>query len=122
MGSTSSAADFTPLNVAIIGAGLGGLSAAIALRQQGHDVSIYERRDFGGEVGASLSVASNGSRFLEEWGVDIPKAKPVILRSLIMHDWTTGDVQKQYGLGDYREKFGVSVSIRDILRWSRNGC
>jgi salicylate hydroxylase len=28
-------------------------------------------------VGASLSAASNGSRFLEEWGVDVKGAKPV---------------------------------------------
>ena len=44
-------------NIAIVGSGLGGLSAAIALRRQGHNVTIYERRDFAGEVGASLSVA-----------------------------------------------------------------
>jgi salicylate hydroxylase len=98
---------FQPLDVAIIGAGLGGLGAAIALRQQGHKVTIYERRDFGGEVGASLSCASNGSKFLVEWGVDIPKAKPVVLRSLILHDWKSGAIQNQYGLGDYKEKFGT---------------
>ena len=57
-----------PLDIAIVGSGLGGLAAAIALRRAGHRVTIYERYDFGGEVGASLSCASNGSRFLEEWG------------------------------------------------------
>lgn len=67
----------SPLQVAIIGAGLGGLAAAVALRRQGHTVTVYERYDFAGEVGASLSAASNGSRFLEEWGVDIKEAKPV---------------------------------------------
>lgn len=67
----------SPLDVAIIGAGLGGLSAAVALRRQGHQVTVYERYDFAGEVGASLSAASNGSRFLEQWGVDVKAAKPV---------------------------------------------
>ena len=67
----------SPLQVAIIGAGLGGLAAAVALRRQGHTVTVYERYDFAGEVGASLSAASNGSRFLEEWGVDVKAAKPV---------------------------------------------
>ncbi|KAK4496710.1 hypothetical protein PRZ48_012693 [Zasmidium cellare] len=98
------------LNIAVVGAGLGGLSAAIALRQQNHNVTIYERRDFGGEVGASLSCASNGSRFLEEWGVYIAAAKPVVLKSLIMHDWASGEVQIKYGLGDYREKFGTDYN------------
>ncbi|KAI9927269.1 hypothetical protein MW887_003656 [Aspergillus wentii] len=80
----------SPLNIAIIGAGLGGLSAAVGLRRQHHIVTVYERYDFAGEVGASLSAASNGSRFLLQWGVDISAAKPVILKKLIMHDWQTG--------------------------------
>lgn len=95
------------LNVAIIGSGLGGLSAAVALRRQGHQVTVYERYDFANEVGASLSVASNGSRFLEQWNVDIPAVKPVILQRLIMHDWVTGEVKGEYPLGDYKAKFGT---------------
>jgi salicylate hydroxylase len=110
------------LNIAIIGSGLGGLSAAVALRRQGHSVSIYERYDFGGEVGASLSVASNGSRLLQEWDVDIRAAKPVILRSLIMHDWESGDVTSTYDLGDYRARFGTDynnfhrIDIHNVLK------
>ncbi|KAL6696608.1 hypothetical protein J3F84DRAFT_303256 [Trichoderma pleuroticola] len=98
------------LSIAIVGSGLGGLSAAIALRRAGHQVTIYERYDFGGEVGASLSLASNGSRFLQEWEVDIPAAKPVILRDLIMHDWSSGEISGQYPLGDYRERFGTDYN------------
>lgn len=97
----------SPLDIAIIGAGLGGLSAAVALRRQGHRITVYERYDFAGEVGASLSAASNGSRFLEQWGVDVKAAKPVVLKKLIMHDWETGAIQNEYGLGDYKAKFGT---------------
>lgn len=110
------------LTIAIIGSGLGGLSAAVALRRQGHQVTIYERYDFGGEVGASLSVASNGSRLLQEWDVDIRAAKPVILRSLIMHDWASGEVTNTYDLGDYRAKFGTDynnfhrIDLHNVLK------
>lgn len=100
---------FVPLNVAILGCGLGGLSAGLALRRAGHNVTLYERYDFAGEVGASLSVASNGSRWIERWGVDVPAVKPVTLKRLVMHDWETGAVKNEYGLGDYKAKFG-SVS------------
>ncbi|KAJ5212779.1 uncharacterized protein N7498_004425 [Penicillium cinerascens] len=100
----------SPLQVAVIGAGLGGLAAAVALRRQGHAVTVYERYDFAGEVGASLSAASNGSRFLEEWGVDVKAAKPVILKQLIMHNWSDGEVQSTYPLGDYKSKFGTDYN------------
>ncbi|CAI7588912.1 unnamed protein product [Penicillium pancosmium] len=100
----------SPLQIAIIGAGLGGLGAAVALRRQGHAVTVYERYDFAGEVGASLSAASNGSRFLEEWGVDVKAAKPVILKQLIMHNWSDGEVQSTYPLGDYKSKFGTDYN------------
>ncbi|KAL2854603.1 FAD/NAD(P)-binding domain-containing protein [Aspergillus pseudodeflectus] len=99
-----------PLDVAVIGAGLGGLAAAVALRREHHNVTVYERYDFAGEVGASLSAAPNGSKLLERWGVDIQAAKPVILRKLIMHDWATGKTQNEYPLGDYRARFGTEYN------------
>lgn len=99
-----------PLSVAIVGSGLGRLSAAIALRRAGRRATLYERYDFGGEVGASLSVASNSSSFLREWDIDIPAAKPVVLKSLVRREWGTGDVEGVYPLGDYRERFGTDYN------------
>lgn len=112
----------TSLSIAIIGSGLGGLSAAVALRRQNHNVTIFERYDFGGEVGASLSCASNGSKFLQEWDVPIAAAKPVKLKSLVMHEWESGKVTSEYDLGDYKEKFGADynnfhrIDIHNVLK------
>lgn len=94
------------LDVAIVGGGIGGMSAAIALRRQGHRVSIYERADFAGEAGASLSCAANGTRWLHEWGVDLDKGDGVVLRRLISRDWSTGKILTEYELNDYEERWG----------------
>jgi len=44
-------------------------------------VNIYERRDFKVEVGASISCAANGTRWLREWAIDTTPGKPINLVS-----------------------------------------
>lgn len=94
------------LNVGVVGGGIGGMAVAVALRRAGHSVTIYERNDFAGEVGASVSCAANGSRWLHEWNVDVEKGDPVVLKQLINRDWKTGEPLTVYSLEDYREKWG----------------
>ncbi|MFC7623887.1 FAD-dependent monooxygenase [Microlunatus sp. GCM10028923] len=54
----------------IVGAGIGGLAAAIALDRVGWDVTVFERSDrLGGDAGAGLSLAPNAMRCLDELGV-----------------------------------------------------
>lgn len=57
------------LRIAIVGVGIGGLSAALALRAAGHDVLAYEQASALGEVGAGVGVAPNGMRMLERLGL-----------------------------------------------------
>ncbi|KAF4242427.1 hypothetical protein CNMCM6805_002940 [Aspergillus fumigatiaffinis] len=94
------------LSVGVVGGGIGGLAASIALRRAGHEVIIYERHDFAGEVGASISCAANGTRWLHEWKVDIAKGDPVVLRKLINRDWKTGEPVSVYDLDGYEERWG----------------
>ena len=77
------------LDDAVVGGGIGGLAAAVALRRAGHDVTIYERAEFAGEVGASIPCAANGICWLMEWEIDIEKGEPLVLRKLINRDWET---------------------------------
>ncbi|KAF1834807.1 salicylate hydroxylase-like protein [Decorospora gaudefroyi] len=100
-----------PLSVGVIGGGIGGLSAAIALRRAGHQVTIYERNDFAGEAGASVSCAANGTRWLHEWGVDVRKGDPVVLKKLINRDWKTGEPVSVYDLDDYEERWGYVYNM-----------
>lgn len=99
------------LSVGVIGGGIGGMSTAIALRRAGHDVTIYERSDFAGEVGASVSCAANGTRWLHEWDVDVAKGDPVVLKKLINRDWKTGEPVSVYDLDDYEERWGYVYNM-----------
>ena len=53
----------------IIGAGIGGLSTAIALAQKGIEVTIYEQAPELKEVGAGIWVAPNGLKVYEKLGI-----------------------------------------------------
>jgi 2-polyprenyl-6-methoxyphenol hydroxylase-like FAD-dependent oxidoreductase len=48
-----------PTKVMVAGAGIGGLSAAIALRRAGFEVTVFERAAELREVGAGLLLAAN---------------------------------------------------------------
>ena len=57
------------LRAVVVGGGLGGMAAAVALMQAGIDVQVYEQARRLTEVGAGVSLAPNGLRLLERLGV-----------------------------------------------------
>lgn len=63
------------MKAVIIGAGIGGMSAAIALRQIGIDTEVYERVTENKPVGAAISVWSNGVKCLNYLGLEHQTAR-----------------------------------------------
>ena len=57
------------MRVAILGGGVAGLSSAIALKQKGFDVSVYERHGATSNIGAGIVVWPNAAYVLEQLGV-----------------------------------------------------
>ena len=56
------------LRVAVVGGGIGGLSAANALFRRGLDVTVFEQVETLREIGTGLSLFPNGRRQLERMG------------------------------------------------------
>ncbi|KAJ3459145.1 hypothetical protein MRS44_015218 [Fusarium solani] len=86
------------LTIAIVGGGIGGLAAAIALRQHpGIQVQVYERASEFQEVGALIGLAPNGLRILEKLGVqgvledELGWRNPTGTPTFTKH-WKAGDV------------------------------
>jgi len=57
------------LRAVVVGGGIGGIAAAVALARAGIDVRVYEQAQQLAEVGAGVSLAPNGLRMLERLGV-----------------------------------------------------
>lgn len=57
------------MNIGILGGGIGGLSTAISLKQEGFDVSVYERFSEPTEIGAGIVCWPNASFVLDKLGV-----------------------------------------------------
>jgi len=60
----------------IIGGGIGGMAAAIAIAQLGGRVTLFEQAPELGEVGAGIQISANGLAVLTELGVDPEYANP----------------------------------------------
>ncbi|EBA11308.1 FAD-dependent monooxygenase [Roseobacter sp. CCS2] len=57
-------------DIAIIGGGIGGLTAALAFARQDANVTVYEQAPALTEVGAGLQITPNGARALNALGID----------------------------------------------------
>jgi len=57
--------------IAIAGAGIAGLSAAIALKLAGYSVAVFEREEVLKEVGTGIQMGPNATRIMEKWDLDL---------------------------------------------------
>ena len=96
------------MKVLIVGAGIGGLTAALAALRRGLDVEVYEQAPALKEVGAGLQLSANGTRVLYELGVgERLKALSCEVEGKEIRLWNTGEAWKAFDLGKVSlERYG----------------
>ena len=97
------------LDIAIIGAGMGGLTAAAALRKAGIGVTIYEQARQFTRLGAGIQIGCNAMHVLRGLGLEARlRAETFYPRSWNNRDWCTGDVLFDMLFGQQAEaKYGA---------------
>ena len=93
----------------VVGAGIGGLTAALALRAAGCEVAVYEQADALREVGAGIQLAPNATRLLHRLGLAEPLARVGVRPEAIEHKrWQDGRILLRQPLGEMcEETFGA---------------
>ncbi|MEL7131069.1 MAG: FAD-dependent monooxygenase [Pseudomonadota bacterium] len=95
------------MNALIVGGGIGGLTAAIALRMRGWDVSVFEQAPALTEIGAGLQISPNGWRVLEALGV-----APLLAETMFEPD----AIEMRLGVSG-RRVFHLPIKGYAIRRW-----
>jgi 3-hydroxybenzoate 6-monooxygenase len=92
----------------IAGAGIGGLSAALALARKGFVVEVFERASTIREVGAGIQLGPNAFRTFAAWGLDQRMANIAFTPQAIrFRDSTTGaDIFRQDLGASFVRRFG----------------
>ncbi|CAN7634022.1 FAD-dependent urate hydroxylase HpxO [Mycolicibacterium frederiksbergense] len=95
------------MKVVIIGAGMGGMSAAIALRQIGIETAVYERVTENKPVGAAISVWSNGVKCLNYLGLQEETAElGGIVETMSYIDAHTGETMCRFSMQPLIDEVG----------------
>ena len=110
------------LKIGIVGAGIGGLAAANALHQAGHDVVVFEQSKQFLRVGADINLTPNAVRALDGLGADIAqavRASAARPTHRISRTWDTGEETSRLAMGDEAErKYGapqLTIHRADLL-------
>src|SRR5689334_24155591 len=98
--------------IAVVGAGLGGLAAAIALRRQGFEVQVYEQAPELAEFGAGINLSPNSVKVFR--ALDLADklhavgSEPV---GLTWRDWGSDTIHNRLPFGDFEKRYGANYYV-----------
>lgn len=101
------------MKIIIIGAGIGGLSASLALARNSHCVTVYESAPQLAEVGAGVQMSPNAVKLFFEWGVGTDLLEKAALpQSLYIHNWKDGRVLGETKITpDFEKRYGAPYIV-----------
>ena len=121
--------------ILIAGAGIGGLTAALALLQKGFNVMVFEQAKALGEIGAGVQLGPNGVRVLYALGrKEEVDRLGVEAQAKEVRVWNTGKTWPLFSLGaDSLERYGApylmmhradlhKILLDSVLRIAPNAC
>jgi salicylate hydroxylase len=81
------------MRIIVIGAGIGGLAAALTLGRSGFEVQLFEQASVLREIGAGVQISPNATRILGRLGLEEPLRRfGVRPRAVVIHRWADGHV------------------------------
>lgn len=109
------------LNIAIVGAGVGGLTLAIALRRSKHEVTVFEQTARFARVGADVNLTPNAVHALDKLGIgDALRKSAASPTHRISRTWDTGEETSRIELrAAAEEKYGaaqLTIHRADLLK------
>ncbi|HET7849768.1 MAG TPA: FAD-dependent monooxygenase [Pseudolabrys sp.] len=115
--------------VALIGGGIGGLAAALALRRRGIEPVVFEQSPQLKEVGAGIQITPNSTRILRALGLEEPvRNRGFEPGFMLTRDMASGEVLfRTQARGVMAERFGAGwfqihrADLLDILTTALDG-
>jgi salicylate hydroxylase len=97
------------MDILIVGAGIGGLTAAASLLQRGHRVRVLEQSSALGEVGAGIQMSANAVKVLQSLGLQPAlEASGVKPEAFEFRRFDSGELLHRIPLGDaHRQRHGA---------------
>ena len=100
------------LDIIIIGAGIGGLAAAIFLSKANHNVTVFESNASLSEIGAGIQISPNAMRILDYYGLkDVFDAESTENEGAELRRWDSGKVLGKHGAVMAKDIHGYSCVL-----------
>lgn len=98
--------------IAVVGAGLGGLATAIALRQRGFEVDVYEQAPELGEFGAGINISPNSVKVFDAMGLT-GKLHAVASEpgGMTWRKWDADEISYVLPYADFEQRYGSTYYV-----------